>query len=165
VREALFSLVGQDLTGIRVLDAFGGTGLLGLEAWSRGADVVVVECDPGSARRIRADADRLGAPIAVHVARVLTLAPSLGRFHGVLADPPYSQDPGPIVAGLCAVADDWLLLETDEGVPAPDPPSGWTVDRRRTYGSTALVVYRADGSSEQRAASSEPDGARPGEER
>ncbi|MCE7957512.1 MAG: 16S rRNA (guanine(966)-N(2))-methyltransferase RsmD, partial [Acidobacteria bacterium ACB2] len=42
VREALFSMVGQDLRGWSVLDAFGGTGLLALEAVSRGAAPVVV---------------------------------------------------------------------------------------------------------------------------
>ena len=42
VREALFSMVGQDLEGVRVLDAFGGSGLLSFEAYSRGAIVTTV---------------------------------------------------------------------------------------------------------------------------
>lgn len=101
-----------------------------------------MERDPVSARRIRSNADHLGATLDVHTGPVLTVVPALGRFDGVLADPPYSQDPAPIVAGLCAVADHWLVLETDDRVPAPEPPEGWVLDRRRSYGSTALVVYR-----------------------
>ena len=142
VREALFSMVGQDLAGTRVLDAYGGTGLLGLEAWSRGAEVVVVERDPRTARAIRANADRLGADVDLRTGDVLALVPSLGRFDGVLADPPYRFDPGPILEGLAPCADAWIVLETDDGVEAPTAPAGWALDRRRSYGGTALVVYR-----------------------
>nr|MCU0927185.1 RsmD family RNA methyltransferase [Hydrogenophaga sp.] len=47
VRETLFNWLGQDMTGLRCLDAFAGTGALGLEAASRGAaEVVLVENDP-----------------------------------------------------------------------------------------------------------------------
>ena len=41
VREAIFNIIGQDLSGSRVLDLFSGTGLLGMEALSRGADLAV----------------------------------------------------------------------------------------------------------------------------
>ena len=143
VREALFSLVGHDLSGIRVLDAYGGTGLLGFEAWSRGAEVTIVESSATTAARIRANAESLGASVRICTGQVEALAPGLGRFDGVLADPPYRFDPIPIVAALTAVADGWLVLETDERVPAPEPPAGWAMDRRRTYGGTALAVYRA----------------------
>ena len=40
VREAIFSLIGQDVQGVRVLDLFAGTGSLGIEALSRGASWV-----------------------------------------------------------------------------------------------------------------------------
>lgn len=144
VREALFSMIGHDLSEIRILDAYGGTGLLGLEAWSRGAEVTIVESNPTSARTIEANAAALGAPVRIRTGRVEELAPGLGRFDGVIADPPYRFDPVPIVAALTAVSDGWLVLETDERVEAPDAPAGWAIDRRRTYGGTALVVYRAD---------------------
>jgi 16S rRNA G966 N2-methylase RsmD len=132
----LFSIVGQDLAGMRILDAFGGTGLLGLEAWSRGAAVVIVERDPRTAREIRANADALGATVDVRVGDVLLTAAQLGRFDGILVDPPYRDDPGPIVQRLASLADHWLVLETDERTEAP-PVDALALDPRRGYGGTA----------------------------
>jgi 16S rRNA (guanine966-N2)-methyltransferase len=142
VREALFSMVGQDLSGWRVLDAFGGAGLLGLESWSRGAEVVVVELNPQTARCIETNARQLGADLQVRVGDVLALAPGLGTFELVLADPPYRDDPRQVVGALAPVTADWLVLETDEGTAAPEAPAGLVLDRRRVYGGTALVIYR-----------------------
>jgi 16S rRNA (guanine(966)-N(2))-methyltransferase RsmD len=141
VREALFSLVGQDLSGQRVLDAFGGTGLLGLEAWSRGARVVVVEQDLAAARAIALNAASLGADLDVRTGDVLALASELGQFDGILVDPPYRLDPGPILYLLAPLARDWLVLETAADARVPGAPP-LEIDRTRTYGGTALTVYR-----------------------
>src|SRR6187549_43835 len=62
VRETLFNWLGQDLTGWRCVDAFAGTGALGLEAASRGADsVLLVETDGALADQLRALAQKLDA--------------------------------------------------------------------------------------------------------
>ncbi|MDD0839664.1 16S rRNA (guanine(966)-N(2))-methyltransferase RsmD [Curvibacter sp. HBC61] len=62
VRETLFNWLGQDLSGWRCLDAFAGTGALGLEAASRGArDVYLVEQDAGLVANLQAVALRLKA--------------------------------------------------------------------------------------------------------
>lgn len=144
VREALFSMVGQDLEGWRVLDAFGGTGLLGLEAWSRGASVVVIEQDRQAVACIRANAQRLGAALEVRAGDALVLAPTLGRFDLVLADPPYRQDAQRVLDALAPAVGGWLALETDERVAAPVPPAGLLLDRRKAYGGTALAIYRRE---------------------
>ncbi len=69
VRETLFNWLGQDLTGWHCLDAFAGSGALGLEAASRGAERVwMLEQDPTLVRAIQAAVDRLQAP-AVAVQR------------------------------------------------------------------------------------------------
>jgi 16S rRNA (guanine966-N2)-methyltransferase len=62
----------------------------------------------------------------------------------VLVDPPYALDPEPILAALAPLVapGGWLVLETDARTGAPDAPAGMTLDRRRTYGGTALVLYR-----------------------
>jgi 16S rRNA (guanine966-N2)-methyltransferase len=145
VREALFSIVGQDLSELLVLDAFGGTGLLGLEAWSRGATVVVVERDPRVAAAIRANADAMGAALEVRGGDVLSLARDgrLGRFDLVFADPPYQDAPEPVVATLAPLTVGCLVLEVAHDTPTPPAGPGLAFDRRRTYGATALVVYRA----------------------
>src|SRR5262245_64373360 len=62
VRETLFNWLGQDLTGKRCLDLFAGSGALGFEAASRGAQrVVMVERDPAVFRGLAANRDRLRA--------------------------------------------------------------------------------------------------------
>ena len=141
VREALFSIVGQDLTDLRVLDAFAGSGLLGFEAWSRGARVVMVERRVAAIRAIRRNAAALGAQPEVRHADVLRIGPALGRFDGVLLDPPYADDPVPALAALGALCDGWLTLETDARRPAPELDI-LVLQRRRCYGGTALCVYR-----------------------
>src|SRR6476659_5188320 len=62
VRETLFNWLGQDLSGWRCLDAFAGSGALGLEAASRGAaQVTLVEQDPQLVAQLRAVLARLDA--------------------------------------------------------------------------------------------------------
>lgn len=141
VREALFSLVGHDLSGSRVLDAFGGTGLLGLEAWSRGAEVVIVERDRRTVEAIRANVAALAAKAEVVAGDVLALALPEASFDGVLVDPPYRLDPAPIVAALAALTRDWLVLEVETERPSPRI-AALTEERRRSYAGTSLVLYR-----------------------
>ena len=62
VRETLFNWLGQDLSGWRCVDAFAGTGALGLEAASRGAaDVLLVEAEGALVDQLRAIVKRLDA--------------------------------------------------------------------------------------------------------
>jgi 16S rRNA (guanine966-N2)-methyltransferase len=99
VREALFSHVEATLgglEGIHVLDAFAGTGALGLEALSRGADsCLFVECDRGSAEILRANIAHCALPESrayLRVGNSFALAARLaeqGPFDLILLDPPY----------------------------------------------------------------------------
>jgi len=95
VRETLFNWLGQDLTGWRCLDAFAGTGVLGLEAASRGAsEVTLVEQDRGLVEQITKTAARLQAS-AVRVVRgdgvaaLRQCAP--GSLDLVFLDPPFNS--------------------------------------------------------------------------
>jgi len=144
VREALFSLVGHDLSGLRVLDAFGGSGLLALEAWSRGADAVVVERNAAAVRAIKANVAALGADVQVVAGDVRARVAALGRFDGVFVDPPYAEPAAAWLSVLATVSADWLVLESADDV---DPPEvrGLVLERRRCYGNTALSLYRALG--------------------
>lgn len=93
VRETLFNWLGQNLAGLRCLDAFAGTGALGLEAASRGAtEVVLVENDPQLAKNLVALKTRLKAD-AVTVERGDGVA-ALQRRQGldvVFLDPPFAE--------------------------------------------------------------------------
>ncbi|MCO5119323.1 MAG: 16S rRNA (guanine(966)-N(2))-methyltransferase RsmD [Burkholderiaceae bacterium] len=107
VRETLFNWLGQTLAGWRVLDAFAGSGALGLEAASRGAaEVVMVESDRVAATAIARQLERLrgagdaaarAAAEAVDLRRedILRVLPALAaagrRFDLVLLDPPFGQ--------------------------------------------------------------------------
>jgi len=130
VRETLFNWLGQDLSGWRCIDAFAGTGALGLEAASRGAaDVLLVENDAGLADQLRQVCTKLGAS-AVRVQRgdgtsVLRQQPA-GSAHLVLLDPPFDGqlfEPALAAAAPALAADGFLYLEApqawDEAALAP----------------------------------------------
>jgi len=143
VREALFSIVGQDLAGETVLDAFGGAGIVGLEAWSRGATVTVMERDRAAYQGIVARGKQAKATWTVKHGDVLRDAGTLGVFDGVFADPPYASDPVEIVAKLGPLAKMWFVIEVAGGATVPEQAGTLALDRRRAYGTTELVIYRA----------------------
>jgi 16S rRNA (guanine966-N2)-methyltransferase len=93
VREALFSILG-DLTDVRVLDLYAGSGALGIEALSRGAATAVfVDSDAKSVATIKANLDSLGVDAAVRKRDALAYLDNAsdGPFDLVFLDPPYSS--------------------------------------------------------------------------
>ena len=99
LRETLFNVIARRVPGTRVLDAFAGTGALGLEALSRGADsAVFVEKDRRAAALIAVNADRCGARDRCAIIRgtaeqVLQHAIAGDPFDLVMLDPPYTFEP------------------------------------------------------------------------
>lgn len=96
LRETLFNILAPRVAGSRVLDAYAGTGALGLEAHSRGAaEVVFVERDPRAARLIADNLARCGVTkgCAIIRADIDRLAEPFGarRFDLILLDPPYAE--------------------------------------------------------------------------
>ncbi len=142
VREALFSIVGQTLSGLRVLDACGGSGLIGFEAASRGAVVVIAEQVAARAAAIAFAADALGLPVQVVSADAANLPAHLAGFDGVYLDPPYDLDPSVLLAALARRANGWLVLEQRFGAPPAATPPGFEPDPPRRYGDTELRVFR-----------------------
>lgn len=119
VRETLFNWLGQDLSGWRCLDAFAGTGALGLEAGSRGASAVtLVEQDPALCKSLQATALRLKAE-CVRVERgdgVAALRQRSGQgLDLVFLDPPFGDGGNEVLFGEAlkaarqAVADGGLI--------------------------------------------------------
>ena len=142
VREAMFSIVGHDLTGLVVLDAFSGSGLLALEAASRGAQAIAVERDRRAVRAIRTSVEALGADVQVLAGPLARVVEGLEPVDGALADPPYADDPGVALAPLWPLVRDWILLEAEAGSPPPEAATGWRLERSRRYGGTALHLFR-----------------------
>ena len=95
VRETLFNWLGQDLRGLRCLDAFAGSGALGFEAASRGAvEVLMLELDPGLATHLRSQAQRLQASqVRVQTGDALAglRQASAGAWDVVFLDPPFGD--------------------------------------------------------------------------
>ena len=136
VREAWFSMIGHDLSGIRFLDAYAGSGIMGLEAWSRGAQVVSIEQDRRTAAAIRHRCGLLGADVDV---RVGDASQPGEAFDVVFADPPYAFDPAPIAVSLGACGG-VVGLECRRGRVLPVVRGVVPVTRR--FGDTELHVYR-----------------------
>jgi 16S rRNA (guanine966-N2)-methyltransferase len=144
VREALFSMLG-DVSGARVLDLYAGSGALGLEALSRGADsAVFVERDARAAAVIRANIDAVGANGEVRRQDVLGFLASDHRpFDLVFCDPPY--DSGPRTAEQLAERLPALLAEGARTVTESDKRRPLELPfpllRERTYGDTRIAIH------------------------
>lgn len=141
VREALFSMVGQQLDGWSALDGFGGSGLLAFEAWSRGADpVTVVERRARVAAAIRAEASQLGATVQVRQADLARVLPE-GQWDLVLLDPPYDEAPEPWLERAAPAVGRLLVFEHRSAVTLPDTVGALVLVRSRVYGDTSLSLY------------------------
>lgn len=152
VREALFARLG-DLSGRAVLDLYAGSGALGIEALSRGADSLVsVDRSPAALRCIRENLESLGASDRAATQRgdVPTVVRRLARtqhlFDLVLVDPPYASQEADralaaLVAGGVLAADATVVLERGRRHPSPEIEGLTPLDERR-YGDTVIVQYR-----------------------
>ena len=137
VRETLFNWLGQDLTGWRVVDAFAGTGALGLEAASRGAtQVLLIESDGDLVDSLRASALRLQAQgVTVQRGNALSVLAGLAPASRdlVFLDPPFDAglfDKALAVAAPQIVAQGFIYLEA---------PQAWDEIRLAAHG---LVLRR-----------------------
>jgi len=154
VRETLFNWLQPMLAGACVLDAFAGTGALGLEAASRGAGkVVLIEQHRMLAPMLQAQVERLarggdgGQVEIVHDDALRWLArPASACFDLVLLDPPFAADLWqPTLAALppWLAADAWLYLERPR-TAAMAPPSGWQQHRHGHTREVEFALYRRD---------------------
>ena len=156
VRAAIFNIIGQDLSGIRVLDLFSGTGLLGIEAMSRGAALgVFVDHAKQSLALIRKNLSQCGyehkgAICKWDLGRGL---PKNRAFLGtaydlVFLDPPYGSR---LVEGLILelarserlAPGALIVLETGkESTIFPCPPL--ILVETRIYGDTRISIYKKE---------------------
>ena len=161
-REGLFATISSvvgPLAGARVLDLYAGSGAVGLEALSRGAEhVLLVEHGARAARVIRQNIEAIGLPgamvIADRVERVLARGPAPaggqdgtaeGRYDVVFADPPYALAGAGVTQVLSLLAEQgWLApgaLVIVERATRSGPlswPDGFVPDRARRYGEATF---------------------------
>jgi 16S rRNA (guanine966-N2)-methyltransferase len=151
LREALFSIVG-DVSGLTVLDAFAGSGALGLEALSRGAErAVFCETAPAALRVLRTNVARLeyGPRSTVRRQdarrRMAADAAEGERYELILLDPPYRmlpalQVPFALHLPLLLIPDGLAVVESPADTPPLELPL--ELDTTRTRGASRLTVYR-----------------------
>jgi len=143
VRENAFNLIGP-VDGADVLDLFAGSGALGLEALSRGAEsAVFVESDREACRTINTNLDTLQLRATVLCADVIrTVANERRRYDLVLCDPPYDFDHARLAPYLARLlSEDGLLVYESSGrEPAPVVPD--LAERTsRKYGAARLTLF------------------------
>lgn len=162
VREAVFDMLGQDLSGMFVLDLFAGSGAVGIEAVSHGAQwVIMVEKDPKCAevieenfRLLRAENDAQGSlPYELLqtdvFAAVKFLAGQDKKFDMIFIDPPYSRglakkalktlEAYDILQPNCVV-----FIQHDKKEILPEQQGRIVLFRQRKYGNTILSVYQTE---------------------
>ncbi len=151
VRQALFNIL-HDMDGIAMLDLYAGSGLMALEAISRGAGKVLSVEMNGRAiqhmRAIRADW-RLADAWQIFAGKVDHALESLSGTHFdlIFADPPYVQGLAerlPARLDACMVRCSQLVIEEASRVQ-PVWPAGWLCTAARRYGDTTLhFLQRSD---------------------
>ena len=155
VRETLFNWLQPWLPGAACLDLFAGSGVLGLEALSRGAGhAVLVEKDAHAAAALRASIALLQTQDAELVqADALTFLRGAARpFDIVFLDPPYHSD---LLAGCCAQleAGGWvrpggLIYMEAHGEQDPVLPSAWSLLRSKRAGQVGYHLARRAGNEQ-----------------
>jgi len=154
IRETLFNWLAPCLPGARCLDLFAGTGVLGLEALSRGAAAAVL------VERNRAVADEIaeqitlleadGAELVCADARRFNLA-ARGPFDVVFLDPPFDAadaGEGLDLADLCTLLETSgalanpcrIYLEMDRDQALPSLPPNWRITREKTAGKVRYAL-------------------------
>jgi|UniRef100_A0A7C3SJU5 16S rRNA (guanine(966)-N(2))-methyltransferase RsmD len=160
VREAIFNILGAGVLGAKVLDLFAGTGALGLEALSRGAQsAVFVEEHPAALAVLRQNIHRLGLADRTEVlpmpvrAGLKKLASQKASFDLVFLDPPYGS--GLAAATLRELAVLPLLspaarvvAEHSRREVLPDRLYGLERVELRRYGDTQVAFYECRENSE-----------------
>jgi 16S rRNA (guanine966-N2)-methyltransferase len=162
MRESMFSIIGS-LEGLSFLDLFSGSGLVGLEAWSRGArPVVLVERDRGKRRDILQNLEGL------HPAPVLRLEPverfvarNRTAFTVVYLDLPFSYPHKldllrRLARSKTLAPGARVLIHAPTSERLAVSASGLAEDDRRTYGGSTVHFLRAPSASEGTSADDGP---------
>jgi len=153
VKEALFSIIQFDIPASRVLDLFGGTGQLGIEALSRGANSALFIDDREEAcRLIRENLKRAKLDSQAKVIRsdyMQYLKNCSEQFDIILLDPPYAEV---FLENSLKLITEIDILQSG-GIIVTERPvekslswafPGFTRSRDYKYGKTILTIYRKD---------------------
>jgi 16S rRNA (guanine966-N2)-methyltransferase len=150
IRQAFFNILGQRIEGARFLDVFAGTGMMGLEALSRGCnDVVFVEESRRMTDAIQSSLGELGYEAKVMTGDFRRLLPGFGprEFDIIFADPPYKSPFGKLVVEVIErhellAEGGVLVVEHLRGNQLPVEINLLQKVDQRNYGQTGLSFFR-----------------------
>jgi len=151
VKEALFSIIQFDIPAARVLDLFGGTGQLGIEALSRGAKrAVFVDEREDACRLIRENLKRTKLEQSARVVRsdyMAYLKTCSEQFDIVLLDPPYAEvfleNSLKMITEIDILQSGAIIVaERPVGKELPWDFPGFERSRDYKYGNTLVTIYR-----------------------
>jgi 16S rRNA (guanine966-N2)-methyltransferase len=149
LRETLFNIVGRTCVGASVLDAFAGTGAIGIEALSRGAaHVMFVDHDPRALALIRQNLDRCGVTDRYTIQRMDLARSGLPAFPTafdlMFLDPPYEMNPTDACEALAPslALDGVLVVEHARRTEMPEAIAALTRTRILRAGDSALSFFR-----------------------
>ena len=155
VKEAIFNIVQFDVEGRRVLDLFGGTGQLGIEAASRGAEeVVIVDRDSRAVRLIRRNVQTCGLEVKVVQAEAISYLGRGEKFDLVFVDPPYdsalAEEALKIMKKFDILTEGGIIVcETRRETALPEPGAPYVKGREYRYGKVKLTVYNKSAKENQ----------------
>ena len=154
LRQAVFNLIGHDLTGARVLDLFAGTGSLGIEALSRGAQsALFIDHALQAIAQIKKNLDLCGCGEAAVVLRKdlrkglpLETAQMLQKFDLVFIDPPYGKSMAPgllkeLGKGDVLGPDPIVVTEASKLDELPEVAGCLYQAKTRIHGETKIAIY------------------------
>jgi 16S rRNA (guanine(966)-N(2))-methyltransferase RsmD len=148
MRQSLFSILG-DLSGLSFLDLFSGSGIIGVEAASRGADpVILVEKDPRKKAAIERNISFVESRIELRIAPVERfLAKDERQYDVIFLDPPFDfRDKGAVLDAACAAPhlhpQGVAILHLHSAESFPVDRSGVSLVDRREYGQSLLLFFR-----------------------
>lgn len=157
VKEAVFNIIQFDIEGRRVLDLFSGTGQMGIEALSRGAEhAVLVDKAPAAVSVIR---DNLAATGFIGQARVVQsdwqtfLGSCREKFHLIFLDPPYQQshleNALETIAAIDILSEHGIIIcESPLDKELPDLAGPLEKGREYRYGKIKVTLYCKNGVNE-----------------
>jgi 16S rRNA (guanine966-N2)-methyltransferase len=148
VRAAIFNSLGSlgAVDGAVVVDLFAGSGALGIEALSRGAErAVFVDHDRRAVDAIRANVAALGLDGRAEVVRrdVLSWVSGSPEFDLALIDPPYRFAAWTRL--LSALTARVAVCESERPI---EPPEGWRITKSRRHGGTVVTLLAGGGATE-----------------
>lgn len=153
VKEALFSIINYDIPGAAVLDLFGGTGQLGIEALSRGAkSAVFVDAREDACKLIRENLRRTkleGEGRVIRSDYLEYLSRCKERYNIIFLDPPYAEvflenALNRITEIDILQSDGIIVTERPLGKELPWEMPGYTRSKDYKYGKILLTLYRKD---------------------